>query len=91
MGKAAVLLVVGFGIFFMISGVNLSSVSVQAYDNAMDYYEGGTARNIAIAGANLGANKLFLSPPNVNGNPFMARRTHRGSCASPAVHGLEAK
>jgi hypothetical protein len=70
MGKAAVLLVVGFGIFFMISGVNLSSVSVQAYDNAMDYYEGGTARNIAIAGANLGANKLFLSPPNVNGNPW---------------------
>lgn len=70
MGKASILLVVGFGIFFMISGVNLSGVSVQAYDNAMDYYEGGTARNIAIAGANLGANKLFLNPPNVNGNPW---------------------
>jgi hypothetical protein len=72
MGKASILLVVAFGIFFLISGVNLSGVSVQAYDNAMDYYEGGTARNIAIAGANLAANKLFLSPPMVNGNPWWA-------------------
>jgi hypothetical protein len=72
MGKASILLVVGFGIFFLMSGLNLSSVSVQAYDNAMDYYEGGTARNIAIAGANLAANKLFVYPPLINGNPWWA-------------------
>lgn len=70
MGKASILLVVGFGIFFLMSGLNLSSVSVQAYDNALDYYDGGTARNIAIAGANLAANRLFLVPPLVNGNAW---------------------
>ncbi len=70
MGKASILLVVGFGIFFMLSGINLSSVSVRAYDNAMDYYEGGTARNIAIAGANMAANRLFTTPPLINGNAW---------------------
>ncbi|RPH35754.1 hypothetical protein EHM92_05645 [bacterium] len=70
MGKASILLVVGFGIFFLLSGVNLSSVSVRAYDNAMDYYEGGTARNIAITGANMAANRLFTNPPLINGNPW---------------------
>jgi hypothetical protein len=70
MGKASILLVVGFGIFFLLSGLNLSSVSVRAYDNAMDYYEGGTARNIAIAGANIAANRLFTTPPLINGNAW---------------------
>lgn len=70
MGKASILLVVGLGIFFLMSGLNLSSTSVRAYDNAMDYYEGGTARNIAIAGANIAANKLFTTPPLINGNAW---------------------
>ena len=70
MGKASILLVVGFGIFFLMSGLNLSSVSVRAYDNAMNYYEGGTARNIAITGANIAANRLFTTPPLINGNPW---------------------
>jgi hypothetical protein len=70
MGKASILLVVGLGIFFLIGGLNLSSVSSRAYDNAMDYYEGGTARNIAVAGANIAANRLFTTPPLINGNPW---------------------
>jgi cytoskeletal protein CcmA (bactofilin family) len=36
----------------------------------MDYYDGGTARNIAIAGANMAANKLFINPPLIAGNPW---------------------
>ena len=48
----------------------MSDMSVQAYDNAMTYYEEETARNIAITGANMAANYIFLYPPLINGNAW---------------------
>jgi len=70
MGKSALILVIGTILLFLRTGKDLSDTSVQAYDNAMDYYEGAISRNIAISGANLAANYIFLNPPNMNGNPW---------------------
>ncbi len=70
MGKAAILLVCGTILLFLRNGMDLSDASVVAYDNALNYYEGGVARNIAITGANMAANYLFLYPPLMNGNPW---------------------
>jgi hypothetical protein len=69
-GKAAVLLVLGAIAIFLVTGKNLSGTSVDAYQNAMNYYNSNVVRNIAIAGANIGANYIFLNPPLVNGNPW---------------------
>jgi hypothetical protein len=70
MGKASLLFVVGYGLLFLISGVGTSDLSVQAYDNALDYYESSQLHNIAIGGANMTANYLFRYPPGLNGNPW---------------------
>jgi hypothetical protein len=68
MGKASVLLVMGYCSLLLLSGMLLSDMSVDAYDNAMGYYEDVAVRNIAIAGANMAANYIFLYPPLINGN-----------------------
>jgi hypothetical protein len=70
MGKASVLLVLGYSALLLMSGLLMSDMSVQAYDNAMTYYDQETARNIAISGANMAANQLFQYPPMINGNPW---------------------
>jgi len=70
MGKASILLVAGYSLLMLMSGALLSGVSTQAYDNAIGYYESAVVRNIAVAGANMAANYLFLNPPLINGNPW---------------------
>jgi hypothetical protein len=72
MGRASILLVIGYIAILLLSGVLMSDMSVQAYDNALRYYEGVKGRNIAIAGANMAANYLFLYPPNINGNAWFS-------------------
>jgi hypothetical protein len=75
MGKASILLVLGYIAILLLSGVLMSDMSVQAYSNALRYYQGTKGRNIAIAGANLAANYIFLYPPNINGNGWFAGYT----------------
>jgi hypothetical protein len=70
MGKASILMVAGYSLLMLVSGLNLSNVSTQAYDNSLSYYENAMVRNIAVAGANMAANYLFQYPPMVNGNPW---------------------
>jgi len=70
MGKASLIMVVGYGILFLATGMTQSDLSVQAYDNAIGYYQESQLRNIAIAGANMTANYLFRNPPNMLGNPW---------------------
>lgn len=72
MGKASILLVIGYCSLLLMSGIMMSGMSVQAYDNALDYYEGIVGRNIAIAGANMAANYIYLYPPLVNGNAWFS-------------------
>jgi hypothetical protein len=70
MGKAAVILVLGYSALLLMSGVLISDMSVQAYDNAISYYDDETTRNIAISGANIAANYSFLYPPLIDGNAW---------------------
>jgi len=75
MGRASILLVMGYVALLLMSGVLMSDMSVQAYDNGLRYYQGVKGRNIAIAGANIAANYIFRYPPNVNGNGWFAGYT----------------
>lgn len=70
MGKASLILVLGYSALLLMSGLLMSDMSVQAYDNAMTYYDQESARNIAITGANMAANYIFLYPPLINGNAW---------------------
>ncbi len=58
-GKAAMLLVLGFSLIFLVFGSNFNNLSTRSVDNFSDYYTHNIAYNIAVAGANLAANKVF--------------------------------
>ncbi len=60
MGRAAIYMIIGFSTIFLFVGKNMTSVSVQALDNALTYYEGSQRYNIAGAGAGLACTQLFL-------------------------------
>jgi hypothetical protein len=75
MGKAAVLLVAGYSLLLLISGMTMSDIATEALDNSYTYYDAANVRNIAIAGANMAANYLFLNPPLMNGNPWWTGTT----------------
>lgn len=59
-GKAALFLVIGFSLIFMVIGRNISNTSVRAYDNAMVYHQRTSAHSVALAGANIAASKVFF-------------------------------
>jgi hypothetical protein len=72
-GKAALLLVVGFSLTFLIVGQNFGSLSTRAVENLTDYYEATSAHNIAVSGANMAANEIFFDPTwtaGYNDRPF---------------------
>lgn len=60
-GKASILMVLGFSMIMLIFSYNYSRLTVGAVDNEVQYYKETIAQNIAISGANIGANQLFLS------------------------------
>ena len=60
MGKASLLLVLGFSTLFMMMGYNSNSVSNYAVENMVDYHTKTMAHNIAVSGANLAANEIFF-------------------------------
>jgi len=70
MGKQALLLVIGYSLIFLMTGAMMSNSTVDAFRNAMDYYEGNIVRDIAISGANMGANYIFINRPLMNSNPW---------------------
>jgi len=61
-GKAALFLVLGFSIIFLTIGKNFGGLSTRAVDNLTDYYTETVAHDIAVSGANMAANKVFLDP-----------------------------
>lgn len=61
-GKAILLLMMGFSMLFMVVANNFHGVSGQMTDNYVDYFNNTTAHNIAVSGANLAANAVFLDP-----------------------------
>jgi len=60
-GKAALLLVLGFSLIFLVMGQNFNGLSTRSVDNYIDYYTNTTSHNIAISGANMAANKVFIN------------------------------
>lgn len=59
-GKAALLLVVGFSLIFLVATQNFGTISTRAVDNMVDYTNETVAHDIAVSGANMAANEVFL-------------------------------
>jgi hypothetical protein len=61
-GKATFLVIIGFTLLFMIAIKNFGSISTDAVGNMVTYYTEMIAHNIAVSGANLAANQIFVDP-----------------------------
>ncbi|MCX7874854.1 MAG: hypothetical protein N2321_01665 [Melioribacteraceae bacterium] len=59
-GKAALLLVLGFSMIFLVFGQNFLGISNRSIENVSRYYNEEQAYNIASAGANMAANAIFM-------------------------------
>ena len=59
MGKYSLILILGFSIVVLGLLPLIHGRASRSYENYVDYYESSQARNIAISGANFGANMLF--------------------------------
>jgi len=59
-GKAAILLVLGFSLIFLVAGHNFNQISVRSVGNSTNYYLNTKAYNIAVSGANMAANQIFM-------------------------------
>jgi len=62
MGKAALIMVIGFSTALMMIGSNISKVSNQSIENYLGYYKNSFAHNIAAAGTNMAARALWADP-----------------------------
>ncbi|MFZ0453338.1 MAG: hypothetical protein WAM24_06260 [Ignavibacteriaceae bacterium] len=58
-GKASLLLVLGFSLIFLVFGQRFVSLSGQATDNMIDYYSDAVAHECASAGANMATTEFF--------------------------------
>jgi len=61
-GKASLFVVAGFSLMFLVLANNFGTVSNRSIDNYVNYFTDATAHNIAISGANLAANEIYLDP-----------------------------
>jgi hypothetical protein len=60
-GKASLYMVLGFSLIFMVAGYNFSSLSNRAVNNEVEYFYENKAHDIAVSGANMGANAVFFN------------------------------
>ena len=70
MGRQALIMVVAYSLIFLLTGAMMSNATVDAFNNAMAYSDTGTLQNIAIAGANMAANYVFINKPGIAGNAW---------------------
>jgi hypothetical protein len=66
-GKATLFVVAGFSLIFLIVEYNMGNVSTRAVSNFTDYYLENYAHELAVSGANLAANDMFLDQSWKNG------------------------
>jgi hypothetical protein len=59
MGKAALIMVMGFSTALLMIGSNISKISNRAMDNYIHYYNSSMAHNVAAAGTNMAARALW--------------------------------
>ena len=67
MGKSSIIYVIGLSLMVAYSLMNISSTSTSSVDNYTAYYGRTMAHNIALAGANIGA-QLILATPTFSTN-----------------------
>lgn len=60
-GKAAIFMVLGFSLIFLVFGYNYNNLTNRAIDNFTNYYERTNAHSIAVSGANMAANEVFMN------------------------------
>jgi hypothetical protein len=60
MGRMVFILVLGFSALFLVMGYNANKVASRSVQNMVDYHAKTVAYNIAVSGANLAANEIFL-------------------------------
>ena len=61
MGKLAFFLVLGFSTLFLVMGHNANRIASRSVENMVDYHVRTVAHNIAVSGANLAANEIFMN------------------------------
>jgi hypothetical protein len=62
MGRASLIMVMGFNIIFATMGFTISNVADWAYKNYVDYYYTSVARQMAGSAANIAATEITFSP-----------------------------
>lgn len=60
-GKASLILVLAFSILFGIMGTNMIRTSNEATDSYINYYTKTKAHDLAVSGANMAANAIFIN------------------------------
>lgn len=60
-GKASLIVMLGFSMLFLVVARNFTTVSGQMTDNYVDYFNETTSHNIAISGANMACNKIYVN------------------------------
>ncbi|MEW6701201.1 MAG: DUF4900 domain-containing protein [Bacteroidota bacterium] len=60
-GKAALMLVLGFSLIFMVAGKNFNEMATGTVQNFSDYYRDAKAHHLTASGVNLVTNKIFLN------------------------------
>ncbi len=66
-GKVSLLLVLGFSALFGIMGTQMLRTSNEATDAYVDYYKKTKAHDLAVSGANMAANEIFINKSWVAG------------------------
>ncbi|GAB4298675.1 MAG: hypothetical protein Kow0098_24220 [Ignavibacteriaceae bacterium] len=72
-GKASLIVVIAFTALFMVIGQNFGTVSNRAVDNIIQYHNEAVAHNIALSGANIASNYIYLDNSwneGINDMPF---------------------
>lgn len=59
-GRASILLVFGFGLIMMTMSNNFNALSIKSIEGYTDYYNQTMSYNIAVTGANMAANQIFV-------------------------------
>ncbi len=61
-GKATLLVIAGFSLVFLVISKNFGSVANRSVDNYVNYFNETISHSIAVSGANLAANQIYLDP-----------------------------
>lgn len=66
-GKATLLVIAGFSMVFLVISQNFGSITNRSVDNYVNYFNETISHSIAVSGANLAANKIYIDPAWVVG------------------------